>query len=78
MDTNDKGFIQLYGISSGYKVSRKILNAVLLSTYGTYLPHFGNSKRCEIMKGFVTSTVISKINASDLPCFLKNDENFPT
>ena len=46
--------------------------------YGSAYPsYFGNDRRSKIMKGFVTSKVISKINdnASCLPYFEYNDEN---
>ena len=54
MDINDKDFIQLNGLSSGYKVTQKLLKAFLLSN-SDYLPHFGNSRRSETMKRVVTS-----------------------
>ena len=47
--------------------------------YGfTCSSHFGNARRSEIMKQFVTSEFISKINdnAFYLPCFKENDGNF--
>ena len=49
---NDKkGFIHLNGFSSGFKSTRKFLKANLLSMYGsTYLPHFGNDRRSEIIE----------------------------
>ena len=36
--TNEKGFIQLNGLSSDYKGSRKFLKAVLLSMHGSAYP----------------------------------------
>ena len=58
MGTNDKkGFIQLNGLSSDYKVPENFLKAVLLSMYSSaYLPHFENA-RSEVMKRFATSKV---------------------
>ena len=48
----------------------KILKAVLLSTYGSAYPsHFGNASRNQIMKQFVTSKVVHKIN-DKASCFL--------
>ena len=43
-----------------------------------HLFHFGNARRNQIIKRFITSKVVSKINdnASCLPCFKQNDENF--
>ena len=65
-------FFQLSGFLSGYKGIRKFLKAVSMSMYGfAYPPYFGNARRNEIMKRFVTSKVINKINdnAFCLPCF---------
>ena len=47
MSTNDKkDFIQLNGLSLGYKGIPKFLKAVLLSMYGSANPSlFGNAKR---------------------------------
>ena len=44
-----------------------------------YPSHFENARRNQVMKRFVTSKVISRINdnASCLPCFLKKIWNFP-
>ena len=69
--TNDKkDFIQLNGLSSDYKGTRKFLKAILLSMYGSaYPPHFGNARRSEIMKQYVSSKVMGKLNAFCLPCF---------
>lgn len=71
--TNDKRvFIQLNGPPSGYKGTRRFLKAALLSMYGSAYPsHFRNPTRSEMMKRYITSKVISKINenASCLPCF---------
>ena len=47
--------------------------------YGSaYLFYFRNPARSDMMKGLVTSKIIGKINdnASCLPSFKKNDENF--
>ena len=47
--------------------------------YGSaYSSHLGNARGNQIMKRFVISKVISKINdnASCLPCFKYNDETF--
>ena len=66
------GFIQLNGFAFGYKDTQSSLKAALLSMYGFAYPlHFRNPKRNEIMKRFVASTIISKIddNASCLPGF---------
>ena len=43
-----------------------------------YPPRFGNARRSEIIKQFVTLKVTSKINdnAPCLTCFTQNDENF--
>ena len=61
--SNKKGFIQLNGLLSDYKGIQKFLKAVLLSMYSSAYPsHFGNARRNEIMKWFVTSEVISEIN----------------
>lgn len=72
--TNDmRCFIQLNGPPSGYKGTRKFLKTALLSMYGSSYPsHFRNPTRSELMKLFVTSKVINKINENDascLPCF---------
>ena len=72
MGTNvKKGFIKLNGVSSSYQGNRNFLKAILLSMYDSaYPPHYKNARRSEIMKWFVTSKVVSKINAnaSCLPC----------
>ena len=55
-----------------FKGTLKFLKAVLFSMYGCAYPsHFANSRRNQIVKRFVTSKAISKINdnASCLPCF---------
>ena len=58
-----KGVILLNRLSWGYKGNLKFLKAVLFSMYGfAYPSHFGNARRNQIMKRFVTSEVISKIN----------------
>ena len=55
MGTDGKSFIQLNGLSSGYKGIQKFLKAVSLFMHSSaYPPHFGNA-RSEIMKLFVTS-----------------------
>ena len=54
------------------KATQKYLKAASLSMYGfAYPPHFGNPRRSEKIKRFVTSKVIRKINdnAFFLPCF---------
>ena len=43
--TNDKGLIQVNGLSSGYKDTRKFLKTVLSSMYGSaYPPYIGNAR----------------------------------
>ena len=77
--TIDKSFIQVNGLSSGYKDIQKYLKAVLLSMCGSaYSPHFENARRIEIMKQFVTIKIVSQINdnAPCLPCFKRNVEIF--
>ena len=73
VDTNDKSvFIQLNGLSSGYKVTQSFLKTTLQSMYDfAYLFHFRNFTRSETMKRFVTLKIIKKINdnALCLPCF---------
>ena len=66
VDSEDKkGFIQLNGLSSGFKGTWKFLKAVLLPMYGSAYPsHFRNFTRSEMMKQFVTSKVIGKINVN--------------
>ena len=57
---------------TGYKRVWMFLEGTLYSMYGfTYPFHFRNSTRSEMMKRFVTSKIISKINdnASCLQCF---------
>ena len=69
----------MIGSPSGYKGIWMFLKAVLLSMHGSaYPPYFGKSRRSQIMKRFVTSKIISRINdnAPCLSCLKKNDENF--
>ena len=66
MWTDDKKcFNQLNELSSLFKGTRKFLKAVLLFMHdSTCRTHFGNARRSEIMKRFVTLKVTSKINSS--------------
>ena len=68
--TNDKkDFIQLNGLSLGYKGTLKFLKAVILFMYGFVYPSlFRSARRNQIMKRFVTSNFISKINDNSF-CF---------
>ena len=63
--TNDKRvFVQINESPSGYKGTRKFLKATLSSMYGSeYFFHFRYLK-CEMMKRFITSKVVNKINAN--------------
>lgn len=71
--TNDKRtFIQINGPPSGYKNTRKFIKAGLISMFGVnYAANFSNTHRNKIMKNFVTSKVVNKVNteAKCLPCF---------
>ena len=70
--TNDKkGFIQLKCLLSFYVDAQKFLKAVLYSMDDSLYPSYCENARSEIIKIFVKSKVVSKINdnASHLPCF---------
>ena len=79
--TNEKRiFIQLNGFPFGYKGTRSFSKAALLPMYGSAYPFYlRNSTRNVIIKTFITSKIISKVNGSAsscLLCFKYKDENF--
>lgn len=71
--TNDKRVFKLInGPPSGYRNTRKVLKAALISMYGTnYADHFKNKFRSQTLGKYVTSKVVEKINNQDkcLPFF---------
>ena len=66
-------------LPSGYKCTQSFLKATLYSAHGSaYHFRFRNPTRSEMIKRFVTSKIISKVNdnASCLVCFKQNNKNF--